>query len=255
LIARREFERSQVKGNIKRAFWYRPRSAVVAADGAVTEWRDATKHGRHLVSIGGSDAEVAPSRRAGHRAIHFDHTGLQSAKPLRLGNRFDIIAVLRFDGDPHHPANRWGASTAFMINSPGKTPSDPYGHGTSGGIGVAVTDGHIKMIAEGKEWSLGGVEINRGEKYIVRIRRRSAKDFSLFVGPPEIDEDTGRIKPADTLKSEVIEPKPVHLKIGASDALYYAWEGAVFEVIGFNGLMSPEHVKQNYFYLQKKYDI
>ncbi len=79
-----------------RAFWYKP-SGVQSESARVTRWRDASKRKRDLVSVG--DAQHSPKFEAGAKSVSFQHTGLQSESSVKLGNKFDVIAVLTFTGD------------------------------------------------------------------------------------------------------------------------------------------------------------
>jgi len=161
-----------------------------------------------------------------------------------LGNKFDVFAVLRFSGDVQEPNNRWGAASAFMINAPNETPAEELGHSDAGGVGLAVMDGQLRLIAEGKEWGTG-FDIQSGRTYVVRIRRKSATVFHLFVN--------GRRLPAGTLQSDVVESPRARLKIGMSDAFYYGWEGTIAELVGFNGHLSRKRVKELTRLLTKKW--
>jgi len=223
-------------------FWYSGRIKK-SADGKVSKWVDRSAKKRDAVATSSEFAPALTPNVNGRPAIQFQHTGLE-AKGVKLGNKFDVFAVLRFTGNVQEPNNRWGASSAFMINAPKKTPTEDHVHGEPGGVGLAVTEGQLRLIAEGREWGTG-FPIESGRTYVVRIRRHSATKFSLYVN--------GRRLPVGQLNADVTESPRVRLKIGMSDAFYYGWEGTIAELVGFDGHLTAKRIRVLTRMLRKKW--
>ncbi len=231
----------------RKVFWYKPEGLRSDEDRRILRWADSVpdtnadgssrRRAGALVPVGGRMNDGPNLSRRNYSK--FLHHGMQSAKSFRLGNKFDVFAVLKFTGDPTRPANRWGAATAFMLNAPGLTPVDPTQHAeTLGGVGVAVSEGQLRIVAEGRAWGVGGATIKGDETYIVRLRRTSANVFELFVGESA--------QPQAILHSDAIEGPDARLKLGVSDALWYGWEGLIKEVVGFRGNLSKERIAAVY---------